>query len=63
MIEQRRQRATEGVDLTKAHGKSDMAVKGSASDLMLFVWNRPALDLQTFGEPDVRTYWSSKIAI
>ena len=30
----------EGVDVERAHGKGDMAVPGSASDLLLFAWNR-----------------------
>lgn len=53
----------EGVDVEHAHGKGDMAVRGSASDLLLFVWNRRPIDVQTFGDTDALTWWPAKVRI
>jgi uncharacterized protein (TIGR03083 family) len=41
----------EGISVTHEHGKGDAAVRGSASDLMLFLWGRiPAGNLAVFGD-------------
>jgi uncharacterized protein (TIGR03083 family) len=45
---------------TREHAKGDVAVRGSASDLLVFVWNRgrpPALEL--FGDAEVAAAWSA----
>ncbi len=53
----------EGVDVEHAHGKGDMAGRGRASDLLLFVWNRRPVDLACFGEPDLLEWWPAKVRI
>jgi len=53
----------DGVDVEHAHGKGDMAVRGSASDLLLFVWNRRPIDVQTFGDTDALTWWPANVRI
>lgn len=53
----------DGVDVEHAHGKGDMAVRGAASDLLLFVWNRRPIDVQTFGATDPLAWWSATVTI
>lgn len=53
----------EGVDVTREHGKGDMAGRGSASDLLLFAWNRRPVELTTFGEPDLLRWWPAHVRI
>lgn len=53
----------EGVETDRAHGKGDMAGRGSASDLLLFVWNRRPVEIQTFGDPDLLTWWPATVSI
>lgn len=52
-----------GVDVTDEHGKGDMAGRGSASDLLLFAWNRRPVELTCFGEPDLMTWWPARVKI
>ena len=43
-------RKNDGITVEKMHGKGDVAARGSASDLLLFVWNRKLhTALETFG--------------
>lgn len=52
----------EGADcaVTREHAKGDAAVRGLASDVLLFLWNRGPLDsVQTFGEDSVIEAWRS----
>jgi uncharacterized protein (TIGR03083 family) len=43
-----------GVEVEHGHGKGDAAARGTASDLLLFLWGRlPAARLETFGDPAV----------
>lgn len=53
----------DGVDVTREHGKGDMAGRGTASDLLLFVWNRRPVELTCFGEPDLLTWWPAHVSI
>lgn len=53
----------EGVEVEHAHGKGDMAVRGPASDLLLFVWNRRPIDVQTFGDTDALTWWAARVRL
>ena len=53
----------EGVDVDHAHGKGDMAVRGPASDLLLFAWNRRPIDVQVFGDPDPLAWWAERVRI
>jgi uncharacterized protein (TIGR03083 family) len=42
------------VVMTREHGKGDVAVRGTASELLLLLWNRSGYDtLTTFGEVEV----------
>ena len=44
----------EGIVVTREHAKGDVAVRGSASDLMLVVWGRPQSEsLEVFGDAGV----------
>lgn len=52
-----------GVDVEHAHGKGDMAVRGPASDLLLFAWNRRPIEADTFGDPDPLTWWPANVSI
>ena len=43
---------TDGVDVTREHAKGDVAARGSASDLLLFLYGRvPIEHLEVFGDP------------
>ncbi len=53
----------EGVDLERAHAKAQMAAKGPASDLLLFAWNRRPVGLEVFGDPDLLSWWPTRVAI
>ncbi len=47
---------------TPEHGKADVAVRGTASDLLLFIWNRvPASALDLAGDPAVADHWKDAI--
>jgi uncharacterized protein (TIGR03083 family) len=52
-------RVEEGrLSVTHEHGKGDCAVRGSASDLLLYLWGRtPAADLEVFGDADQADAW------
>jgi uncharacterized protein (TIGR03083 family) len=44
--------------VTREHGKGDCAVRGSASDLLLYLWTRkPAAELEVFGDADLAAAW------
>jgi uncharacterized protein (TIGR03083 family) len=44
--------------VTHEHGKGDCAVRGSASDLLLYLWTRkPAADLEVFGDAELAQAW------
>jgi uncharacterized protein (TIGR03083 family) len=48
--------------VTREHGKGDLAVRGPASGLFLWSWNRlgtDEADLTTFGDPDLLRAWRS----
>ena len=47
-------RHKDGIDVESAHGKGDVAARGSAGDLLLLVWNRVDHSiLETFGNTDL----------
>lgn len=50
------------VTVRTAHGKADAAVRGTASDLLLFLWNRDA-PVEVFGEPAVLASWKENLRI
>jgi hypothetical protein len=53
----------DGVDVEHRHGKGDMAVRGPAGQLLLFVWNRRPVQVEAFGEPDPLAFWASTVRI
>lgn len=47
------------VEVRREHAKGDCAVRGGASDLLLFLWNRgPLSALEVFGDASVAERWS-----
>ena len=47
------------VEVTREHAKGDAAVRGTASDLLLFLWNRvPSSSLEVFGDEALVQRWS-----
>ena len=53
----------EGIEVDRIHGKAQMAAKGTASDLLLFSWNRRPVELDVFGDPDLQDWWPARVAI
>jgi uncharacterized protein (TIGR03083 family) len=55
----------ERITCTHGHGKGDLAVRGTASDLLLLLWNRvPADDrYQVFGDRSIVESWSAILAV
>ena len=49
---------------TPGHEKADAAVRGSASDLLLFLWNRvPVSSLDVVGDASIAAAWSTAVKI
>jgi uncharacterized protein (TIGR03083 family) len=46
-----------GLRSMRAHEKGDVAIRGSAADLLLFVWHRAADGLEVFGTDDPVGAW------
>lgn len=53
----------DAVVVEHAHGKGDMAVRGPAGQLLLFVWNRRPVAVECFGEPDPLRFWAATVRI
>jgi uncharacterized protein (TIGR03083 family) len=51
------------VGLRREHGKGDAALRGTASDLLLWMWGRPVTEgaLEPFGDEAVLTYWREHV--
>ncbi|MGH2442418.1 MAG: maleylpyruvate isomerase family mycothiol-dependent enzyme [Chloroflexota bacterium] len=50
--------APEGPRVSREHGKGDVAVRGTASDLLLFLWGRvPAGSLEVHGDANLLDRW------
>jgi uncharacterized protein (TIGR03083 family) len=48
----------EGVDVSREHAKGDVAARGAASDLLLFLYGRvPAGELEVFGDASLLARW------
>jgi len=45
--------------VTHEHGKGDAAVRGSASDLLMWLWGRPVEGVEIFGDQAVADTWQS----
>ncbi|MBJ69438.1 MAG: hypothetical protein CL463_06010 [Acidimicrobiaceae bacterium] len=43
----------------RAHEKGDVAVRGSALSLLLYLWGREPEDIEIFGDPELAKMWSS----
>lgn len=52
-----------GVDVERTHGKGDMAVRGQAGQLLLFAWNRRPVEVESFGEPDAKAFWTRTVRL
>jgi uncharacterized protein (TIGR03083 family) len=42
---------------------ADCVLRGTASDLHLLLWNRPAADVETTGDPDVLADWRGRVRV
>ena len=45
--------------ITREHAKGDVAVRGSALALLLFLWGRNPRGLEIFGDPNLAQAWGS----
>lgn len=45
--------------VTHEHGKGDAAVRGPASELLLWIWGRPVSDIEIFGDDSVAAAWQA----
>ena len=45
--------------VTREHAKGDVAVRGSAIALLLYLWGRDPQDLEIFGKPELAQAWGS----
>jgi len=54
---------TDGLVVTREHAKGDVAARGSASDLLLFLYGRVAPDeLDVFGDASLLTRWRQTVS-
>lgn len=44
----------------RGHAKGDLAVRGPASQVLLWIWNRPA-DVEVFGDPALAKAWAENV--
>lgn len=44
---------------TREHAKGDVAVRGSGSDLLLYLWGRGGSDLEIFGDSELAAAWAA----
>lgn len=50
--------------VTREHSKGDVGARGTASDLLLFVWGRVPLDrLEVFGDRTLLEHWAAEVTI
>jgi uncharacterized protein (TIGR03083 family) len=53
-----------GVAAERGHGKADLALRGSASDLLLWCWNRPPAEgLERLGDLEVAERWAEHVRL
>ena len=45
--------------VTHEHGKGDAAVRGTSEDILLWIWGRPDVDVQIFGDESVAATWQA----
>ncbi len=54
----------EGLTVDHMHAKGDVAVRGTASDLLLLLWNRVSADrFEVFGDADLLEWWRSAVKV
>lgn len=54
----------EGVSVEHGHAKGDVAVRGTASDLLLLLWNRVGVDrFQVFGDRSLLDRWRASVTV
>ena len=57
-------RTPDGIEVERAHRKSDVAARAQAQDLLLFVWGRIGPErLETFGAAELLTEWQQLVRI
>jgi predicted lipid carrier protein YhbT len=55
-------RGPAGISVEHGHGKGDVAARGRASDLLLFVWNRQGTGpLEVFGDSELLASWQAEV--
>ena len=55
-------RTAEGVDVERTHAKADVAARGRAQDLLLFLWSRTGPDrLEVFGDAAQLDEWQEQL--
>ena len=55
-------RTSQGIEVERTHAKGDVAARGTASDLLLFVWGRiPPSELEVFGNEDLLVEWQTEV--
>jgi uncharacterized protein (TIGR03083 family) len=53
-----------GMTVDHMHAKGDVAVRGTASDLLLLLWNRVAADrFEVFGDAGVLEWWRAAVKV
>lgn len=55
--------APDGITFEHGHAKGDVAVRGQASDLLLWTWNRAPVDerFEVFGDPSLLETWRTAV--
>ena len=57
-------RTSKGIEVDRSHAKGDVALRGAASDLLLWVWGRKRFsELETFGDTNLLEEWQAKVHI
>lgn len=55
-------RTADGVDVERRHGKADVAARGAAHDLLMFVWSRAdTAPLEVFGDDSLLAAWQQTL--
>jgi uncharacterized protein (TIGR03083 family) len=56
---------SDGISFEKGHAKGDVALRGTASDLLLWTWNRVPVDdrFEVFGEATLLELWRTTVVI
>jgi uncharacterized protein (TIGR03083 family) len=55
--------APDGISFERGHAKGDVALRGQASDLLLWAWNRAPVDdrFEVFGDPGLLETWRTTV--